>query len=238
MSWRPLAALRALHAEVDARAGALATRQAERLHCRRGCSACCVDDLRVFAIEAERIRAGHAELLARGEPHAPGACAFLDGAGACRIYADRPYVCRTQGLPLRWLDESARAELRDICPLNETGPPLESLPEDDCFTLGPFEARLAALQAEHGAPGARVALRALFRVTAAGYVPEVSTRIRPARVVRAGEVTPASEVRALSPAERVDMMWQLACDAWAFRGEPIDESRLPRHVVRVERRGR
>lgn len=37
-------------------------------------------------------------------------------------------------------------------------------------------------------------------------------------------------------AERIGMMWQLAVDAWAIRGESIAESRLPRHVVRLERR--
>jgi hypothetical protein len=35
----------------------------------------------------------------------------------------------------------------------------------------------------------------------------------------------------LSPAERLDMMWQLAIDAWTFTGGPVAESRLPRHVV-------
>jgi len=38
-------------------------------------------------------------------------------------------------------------------------------------------------------------------------------------------------------AERIEMMWQLALDAWAFKGEPVLESRLPRHVVRLERGG-
>src|SRR5262245_46152814 len=94
--------LRALHDEVDARAAALAQRHAGRLRCGRGCSACCVDELTVFEVEAERIRRAHTDLLVSGEPHAAGACAFLDAHGACRIYADRPYVCRTQGLPLRW----------------------------------------------------------------------------------------------------------------------------------------
>ena len=41
--------------------------------------------------------------------------------------------------------------------------------------------------------------------------------------------------KSLTPAERVDMMWQLAIDAWSFMGEPIAESRLPRHVVSVHR---
>jgi hypothetical protein len=162
-----VAALRALHDEVDAQAARLAARHAGRLHCGRGCSACCVDGLTVFEIEAERIRRGHPDLLARAEPHAPGACAFLDAEGACRIYADRPYVCRTQGLPLRWLDEDAGeglVERRDICPLNEAGPPLEALPEDACWTLGPIEQRLASLQAAYrGGASRRVALRALFQ---------------------------------------------------------------------------
>jgi len=160
-----LDALRALHAEVDARAARLAERHRARLSCRRGCAACCVDDLRVFEIEAERIRRAHAELLADGDPHPAGACAFLDAQGACRVYADRPYVCRTQGLPLRWLEERGDGvvEHRDICPLNAAGEPVEALAEDDCWTLGPFEGRLAALQASSdGGAGRRVALRSLF----------------------------------------------------------------------------
>jgi hypothetical protein len=163
-------ALRAIHAEVDASASALAARHAGRLRCGRGCSACCVDALTVFEVEAERIRRAHPDLLESGAPHPPGACAFLDGDGACRVYADRPYVCRTQGLPLRWLAEDEAGEVveqRDICPLNEPGSPIERLPDDACWTLGPVEQRLAALQAElSGGEPRRVALRALFRTRA------------------------------------------------------------------------
>jgi hypothetical protein len=36
--------------------------------------------------------------------------------------------------------------------------------------------------------------------------------------------------------ERLKMMWQLALDAWAMKGEKV-ERRLPRHVVRVIRGG-
>jgi hypothetical protein len=154
---------------VDAQAGPLHERHAARLQCRRGCSACCVDDLTVFAVEAALIRARAPDVL-RERPHAPGACAFLDAAGACRVYAHRPYVCRTQGLPLRWVEFDAPGgpvERRDICPLNEAGPPIETLPAADCWELGPVEARLARIQAELGGGAlARVALRELF--TASG----------------------------------------------------------------------
>lgn len=167
MNGQALNALRRLHQEVERRAEELAKVHGERLTCARGCSACCLDGLTVFSVEAERIRAAHATLLEKGLPHAAGACAFLDEEGACRIYAERPYVCRTQGLPLRWIDESAeglRVERRDICELNEEGDPLTALPERACWTLGPTEARLAAIQKRFQQGGRqRTPLRELFR---------------------------------------------------------------------------
>jgi hypothetical protein len=130
----------------------------------------------VFTIEAAVIARHHAELLREAMPHAEGACAFLDEAGACRIYAHRPYVCRTQGLPLRWLESEPRepaegdaagepehVEVRDICPLNAEGPALEELAADACWPLGPFEERLGQRQvAIDGGKGERVPLRSLF----------------------------------------------------------------------------
>lgn len=156
-----------LHAVVDELSRPLADAHGERLRCRAGCSACCTDGLTVFEIEADVIVARHEALLRDESPHPEGACAFLDAAGRCRIYASRPYVCRTQGLPLRWVeedDDGAPVEARDVCPLNdEVGPPLEELPADRLWTIGPFEARLADRQrAADGGEGRRVALRDLF----------------------------------------------------------------------------
>ena len=155
-----------MHDEVDRRAAELAAVHGDRLQCKRGCAECCIDGVTVFEVEAERIRAEHPELLARGRPHAPGSCAFLDEEGACRIYASRPYVCRTQGLPLRWFDEDPESgeisELRDICVLNEEGgDPLPILQESACWTIGPYEDRLREIQEKTGT-ARRVALRTLF----------------------------------------------------------------------------
>lgn len=161
-----LAQLLDLHDEVDREAGALAGVHGSRLRCGRGCSACCVDDLRVFEIEALRIRRAHPTLLQSGSPHREGACAFLAADGSCRVHAERPYVCRTQGLPLRWQAESPEGkpvEQRDICELNAEGPSLDQLPEKQCWTLGPVEDRLGSIQeAWDGGIGRRVALRSLF----------------------------------------------------------------------------
>jgi hypothetical protein len=164
-----------LHAVVDELAAPLVEAHGARLRCRAGCAGCCADELTVFPIEAAVIARRHAELLATGTPHEAGACAFLDAEGRCRVYDARPYVCRTQGLPLRWLDldeAGAPVETRDVCPLNvEGGPPVERLAPELCWTLGPIEQRLAQRQrdvdARRGgddqvAEPRRVALRSLF----------------------------------------------------------------------------
>ena len=149
-----------MHVQVDVQARRLNVLHAKRMQCRKGCHGCCEDELTVFEVETGPIRAQHAELLATGTPGPVGGCAFLDAAGACRIYTERPYVCRTQGLPLRWLDDGV--ELRDICPLNDPGPPIEELAADSCWTLGPVESKLAALQIAVAPAAPRTSLRSLF----------------------------------------------------------------------------
>jgi Fe-S-cluster containining protein len=130
-----------------------------------------VDDLTVERVEAERIRSAHSEFLKQADPHPVGACAFLDGDGSCRVYAERPSVCRSQGLPLRFFfenDEDEIEEGRDICPLNlDGGPPLEELAEEACWLVGPVELRLGAIadaftSATQGEREERVLLRTLF----------------------------------------------------------------------------
>ena len=163
-----LADLDVLYAEIDREVARLATCHAACLRCGRGCAACCLDGLTVSAAEAESIRRKHPELLERATPHPAGVCAFLDGPGACRIYTDRPSVCRTQGLPLRVLfedEDDQIAERRDICALNlEGGPALDELAQDDCWLIGPVELRLVELARRLcGEPAPRTALRDLFR---------------------------------------------------------------------------
>jgi uncharacterized protein len=154
----------ALHADISRETHHLHVLHAARLQCRRGCSSCCVDDLTVFESEAAHIRLHHAALLASGTPHVVGACAFLDRDGSCRIYAARPYVCRTQGLPLRWVEEreGGATELRDICPLNEEGEPIEALSADACWSIGPVEERLVCLDLIGPTRTSRARLRDLF----------------------------------------------------------------------------
>ena len=167
--------VRRLHVEVETLASDLVRQLGDRLVCRCGCSDCCIDDLTIFPVEAAVIRAGAAEILATARPHPSGRCAFLDDGGSCRIYPFRPYVCRTQGLPLRWMNEDPGGEvreMRDICPLNDEairslGERLEDVPPETCWTLGEFEGRLAGLQASlegFSDQLSRVSLRSLFDI--------------------------------------------------------------------------
>ena len=162
------AELAELYRELGLRTEALAAHHRARLRCERGCSACCLDELTVFAVEADAIlrSAPHPPANSRPSAHPPGACAFLDDDGACRIYAARPLVCRTQGLPLRVFVEDEDDELierRDICPLNAEGEPLDELGEEELYTVGEFELRLQQVQRRFGAGSLdRVKLRQLF----------------------------------------------------------------------------
>ena len=61
-------------------------------------------------------------------------------------------------------DEGDTVEMRDICPKNDsTDAPVEHIPEEDCWTLGPYEFRISRSQvAYRGAPPRRIELRSLF----------------------------------------------------------------------------
>jgi hypothetical protein len=63
------------------------------------------------------------------------------------------------------LADGRAVEMRDICSLNESGIPVEELDREACWTIGPFEEKLAALQfqIDKGKLN-RIALRDLFMV--------------------------------------------------------------------------
>lgn len=46
------------------------------------------------------------------------------------------------------------------------------------------------------------------------------------------------DLRETTIEQRWGMMWQLAVDAWAMKGEDVAEQEFQRHVERVERRRR
>ena len=59
--------------------------------------------------------------------------------------------------------------------------------------------------------------------------------MRAVRIVSLHGQDSDSDLQNTTPSERMGMMWQLTLDAWAFKGEPVAESRLPRHIVSIQR---
>lgn len=66
----------------------------------------------------------------------------------------------------------------------------------------------------------------------------MTKQARTVRIQKLSDQGKESDLTRTTPVERLEMMWQLALDAWAFKGESVAEPRLPRHIVRVLRRAR
>lgn len=109
----PLTPLLRLHADIDARVGAIRESNPD-WQCARGCATCCrqlADIPRLTAAEWDLLKQGLAALpphrleaierkvaeLAH-TPSRPVVCPMLDEMeGACPVYAQRPVACRTYG---------------------------------------------------------------------------------------------------------------------------------------------
>jgi Fe-S-cluster containining protein len=104
---------RELAARVDAFFVKVRARHAADLACAPGCDACCRVRPTVTRVEADEVRALVASLaaaererlVARAQAVDPERCAALDDDGRCAIYAARPLVCRSHGVPVRLRDE-------------------------------------------------------------------------------------------------------------------------------------
>jgi uncharacterized protein len=101
---------RALVAKVDAFVERVSGRHAADLRCVAGCAQCCHVRLTITAIEADAISVWAAAqspdrrvAIATAAQVAanPTRCAALDDEDRCRIYAARPLVCRSHGIPIR-----------------------------------------------------------------------------------------------------------------------------------------
>jgi hypothetical protein len=66
----------------------------------------------------------------------------------------------------------------------------------------------------------------------------MSSRDVSIRVRRLHQQGAEPDLKRLSPAERIALIWPLTLDAWAFTGFKDAESRLPRHFVRTLRPAR
>lgn len=155
-------ALVQLGRKVEAHVGAVSGRHARRMHCGRGCHACCQPGLTVGPAEAARLRmfledaaaAARVRSLAAENPWHGTRCALLDAEGVCSVYEARPLVCRAHGVPQQVRDEGAGR--RDACELNFTDVELSSLESRDVLDLDVVHTVLAVIHARFDETGHEV----------------------------------------------------------------------------------
>lgn len=122
----------------------------EHLACRQGCDSCC-RHLSLFWVEAlalawalkqaDPVQAETIRQQAR-DATSDGPCPLLLGGG-CLLYAARPLICRTHGLPLL-LERDGERRI-DYCPLNFQQ--AATLPPGALVNLEALNTTLAAINA-------------------------------------------------------------------------------------------
>lgn len=129
----------ALVSDLDRLIVTLSTRLRSFINCAPGCSSCC-RKFSIWPLEAALI-SGSPAFSGRSIGGAEQ-CPLLND-NRCAIYPQRPLICRTQGLPIGYVDETHEQIEVSACPLNFSADhPFEY---DDLLLLDPFNSRLAAL---------------------------------------------------------------------------------------------
>jgi uncharacterized protein len=134
-----------LRREVDVRCQELSALHADHLACRAGCDQCCMD-FGLLPVEYHAILLEAGDALQHGRNDAgEGECPFLTDHH-CLIYAHRPIICRTQGLPLLFLNDE-QWEL-SACELNFTRFDPEGFSFENTFPQDRFNSMLYLINQE------------------------------------------------------------------------------------------
>lgn len=145
---------RKLLVKTDEKFQQIRTRHQDQFQCRMGCHSCCQPAITVSAVEKDNIRnylqfhpgiRQKIEDLDKEDPHKGSRCKFLDSKGACSIYPVRPVVCRSHGAPLRISFDDITNDVPDVCHLNFTKVPLQTLPLEDFIQLNTLNTLLMTI---------------------------------------------------------------------------------------------
>lgn len=159
---------RALLAQLDAFSARIQARY-DQMQCRRGCADCC-QHLSLSSVEGAFIRQAlyalpqrEQEQVYRHAVHSGEDVCPLLREDVCLLYAARPVICRTHGLPLLYQTEDGPQV--SCCPHNLAAFSAESLPGTDVLNMEVVNTTLAAIDAvfvqncPSGAPDERRLLR-------------------------------------------------------------------------------
>jgi len=116
------------------------------LQCKIGCDSCC-ESIGVFPIEFYAIQN---ELKSNTLPkkllkhNFTKECRYLIN-GVCKIYNSRPFICRTQGLPLLYENFEGTGFELSVCQLNFKDVKVATFNMDNSLYMPPFNSKLYLL---------------------------------------------------------------------------------------------
>ena len=136
-----LAKYRHLRNEVNNLCEKLSVLHKDRMECKEGCSQCCMNfqvlPVEYFAILEELRNNLPAEFRELDED--ADECNFLID-DMCQIYVSRPFICRTHGLPLLFMNQEGDAWELSACPLNFTD--FDNFHSDNTFPQDTYNSKL------------------------------------------------------------------------------------------------
>jgi Fe-S-cluster containining protein len=138
---------RNLVAKVDELCGRIIREYGDSISCHKGCDGCC-RHISLFPVEAAALAAAlrgippekSAQIRKLARAASPEACPLLEN-GCCLLYAFRPIICRTHGLPLITGREGEK--VIDFCPKNFGD--ITSFPAADVLNLELLNSTLAVI---------------------------------------------------------------------------------------------
>ncbi len=141
---------RQLVARIDALCREIEDMLRGQITCSEGCSSCCTA-ITLFPVEAAALQAALETLPAEAADairqhvadHAEGERCPLLSHHCCLLYAARPIICRTHGLPITFSEDNEQRV--DCCPLNLSES--ESLSGSSVIDLDRLNAVLVAVNA-------------------------------------------------------------------------------------------
>jgi hypothetical protein len=132
MDEEPFSQYVSLLARIDNFCTRLRHMHGRHIACVPGCSACCSQVLELLPVEFYHLQA-RACAASLPSPEATGSVCPLLNNETCLLYAHRPVICRTHGMPLL-LEENGLQRV-DCCPENFREGPLNTLSGDRLLHL-------------------------------------------------------------------------------------------------------
>ncbi|HZK96973.1 MAG TPA: YkgJ family cysteine cluster protein [Prolixibacteraceae bacterium] len=131
-----------LRSEIDVLSESLEKQHKKHLNCKKGCDLCCmaisVFPVEFYAIKAELDIKSISELAV---PQNDEDCRYLVDH-SCAIYASRPVICRTHGLPLLYISLDGDEYELSCCELNFTDFDLDDFDDENTYPMDRINSQL------------------------------------------------------------------------------------------------